>query len=165
MDTVTLQQMLTDAGTSDPGMLAHAIRKVAPGAPALLEDFPADVWDQIKADVATHIAVHRQRYRVHALPGGGERIEGKEEYAYNQRINHAVDKYAATKEYRQETHADLVRRINEARAAVKAGVAANNLEDSAIDRLAFLNAEYWNVAPWDTYCAVLGGSEDLSEVR
>ena len=62
--------MLTDAGTSDPGMLAHAIAKVAPGVPPQLEDFPADVWDKIKADVAAHIAAHRDRYRVHALPGG-----------------------------------------------------------------------------------------------
>ena len=165
-DTVTLQQMLADAGTSDPGMLAHAIAKVAPGVPPQLEDFPADVWDKIKADVAQHIAAHRDRYRVHALPGGGERIESDKEYAYNQRINHAVNQYAKTKKYGDETQADRLQRINEARKDVRDHCFDDNGNppQEFIDRLAFINAEYWNRAPYDTYCAVMDGSEDLSEV-
>ena len=42
-----------------------------------------------------------------------------QEYAYNQRINHAVDAYAKTKKYGDETQADRLQRINEARTGVR----------------------------------------------
>ena len=168
-DTVSLQQMMADAGTTDIKLLAHCINAVAPAGPVLLEDFPASVWAGIKEDVAKCVSDHGDRYRVHALPGGKEYIESDEEYAYNRRIAYAVDRYAATKAYGEETQAVRVQRMNDAREGVAMALdrdCPDNADQlaAATDRLAFINYEYWNTAPWETKRKVEDGTADLSVV-
>ena len=175
-DRISLQEMLDDAGTTSVKTLFHAINQIQPDFPELARDCPdgdyfadAAAWAKIQDAVAAHIVAHMDRYRVHALPAGKEYIESEEEYAYNRRIEHAVDKYTATKAYGEETQAVRVQRMNEARAGVRdrpevTGSGYSHVRAAAIDRLAFINNEYWNTAPWETKCAVDDGVADLSVV-
>ena len=75
VDTVTLEQAMESVGTADAGLFAHSVARAAPGIPPFDPDIPGDVWDKVAADVAQHVTWHTDdRYTVHALPDGLERI-------------------------------------------------------------------------------------------
>ena len=160
-NSITIQQALAYVGTDDIDWLTHGIGRISdPPPPVWTDDGRLDVtvWDEIKDKVKEYVDL-RKRGGVHALPGGQERIETDEEFAYNSRIERFVRRQQDAGKYRSETLDQRLAAINIARQNVLIG------ESGAVDDLAALNFRLWGKPPWQTRQDVFAGTENLEAVH